>query len=241
MDVKSKVSLLLQLFTKSKLRNGTKTFLEPTFSLFIVKFKKLGFSAPLNVFLLTLTLTSFLALPNSNPNYNSNPNLKEKHLFGKVNWRHFWASVQIIPINISAKELDLNPLPHLLLIIDVLRKSFDSMALRTSSFVRTFMSLCLSYHYPNTERFCLHVFQQTGPPRLVDCLAPRWGRAFLLPLREHSRVVDICLSWLLNFQGSPQGRLENGINRRILKANLSWSLTWTKFCQLIASLSVVQP
>jgi len=45
MDVKGKV--LLQLFNKSKLRNGTKTFLEQKFSLFIVKFKKLGFSAPL--------------------------------------------------------------------------------------------------------------------------------------------------------------------------------------------------
>jgi len=42
MDVRGKV--LLQLFNKSKLRNGTKTFIEPIFSLFIVKFKKLGFS-----------------------------------------------------------------------------------------------------------------------------------------------------------------------------------------------------
>jgi len=45
MDVKSKV--LLQLFNKSKLRNGTKTFLERK-NYFIVKFKKLGLSAPLN-------------------------------------------------------------------------------------------------------------------------------------------------------------------------------------------------
>jgi len=45
MDVKDEV--LLQLLNKSKLRNGTKTFLKPTFSLFIVKFKKLPFSAPL--------------------------------------------------------------------------------------------------------------------------------------------------------------------------------------------------
>jgi len=37
MDVKDEV--LLQLFNKSKLRNGTKTFL---IFLFIVKFKKLG-------------------------------------------------------------------------------------------------------------------------------------------------------------------------------------------------------
>jgi len=44
MDVKRKV--LLQIFNKSKLRNRTKTFLEPKF-LFIVKFKKLGFSTPL--------------------------------------------------------------------------------------------------------------------------------------------------------------------------------------------------
>jgi len=40
-DVKGEV--LLQFFKKSKLRNGTKTFLEPKLS----KFKKLGFSAPL--------------------------------------------------------------------------------------------------------------------------------------------------------------------------------------------------
>jgi len=45
MDVKGKV--LLQLFNKSKLRNGTKTYLEEFFFLFIVKFKNLGFSAPL--------------------------------------------------------------------------------------------------------------------------------------------------------------------------------------------------
>jgi len=46
MDVKGEV--LLQLFKNSKLRNGTKTFLEQNFSLSIVKFKKLKFSAPLN-------------------------------------------------------------------------------------------------------------------------------------------------------------------------------------------------
>jgi len=40
MDVKGEV--LLQLFNKSKLRNRIKTFLEQNFSLFIVKFKKLG-------------------------------------------------------------------------------------------------------------------------------------------------------------------------------------------------------
>jgi len=43
MDVKGKV--LLQLFNKSKLRNGTNTYLKKFFSLFIVKFKKLGLSA----------------------------------------------------------------------------------------------------------------------------------------------------------------------------------------------------
>jgi len=48
MDVKGEV--LLQFFNKIKLRNGTKTFLEPNFSLFIVKIKKLGFSAPLIFF-----------------------------------------------------------------------------------------------------------------------------------------------------------------------------------------------
>jgi len=42
-----KVNLLLQLFNKSKLRNGTKTFLEPMFFSSIVNFKKLGFSVPL--------------------------------------------------------------------------------------------------------------------------------------------------------------------------------------------------
>jgi len=41
MDVKGESTL--QLFNKSKLRNGNKTFLEPNFSLFIVKFKKFGF------------------------------------------------------------------------------------------------------------------------------------------------------------------------------------------------------
>jgi len=40
MDVKGKI--LLQLFNKSKLRNGTKTFLELNFSLFVSKPKKLG-------------------------------------------------------------------------------------------------------------------------------------------------------------------------------------------------------
>jgi len=44
MDVKGEV--LLQLFHKSKLRNGAKMVLEPKF-FSIVKFKKLEFSAPL--------------------------------------------------------------------------------------------------------------------------------------------------------------------------------------------------
>jgi len=44
MDVKDKV--LLQLFNKQKLRNGTKTYLEQNF-FSIVKFEKLGFSTPL--------------------------------------------------------------------------------------------------------------------------------------------------------------------------------------------------
>jgi len=48
MDVKGEV--LLQLFNQSKLKNGTKTFLEPIFSLFVVNFKKLGFSSPLTKF-----------------------------------------------------------------------------------------------------------------------------------------------------------------------------------------------
>jgi len=44
MDVKGKV--LLQLFNKRKLRNTTKTYLEQNF-FSTVKFKNLGFSAPL--------------------------------------------------------------------------------------------------------------------------------------------------------------------------------------------------
>jgi len=44
MNVKGEV--LLQLFNKSKLKNGTKMFLDPKF-FSIVKFKKLEFSAPL--------------------------------------------------------------------------------------------------------------------------------------------------------------------------------------------------
>jgi len=46
MDIKGEV--LLQLLNKSKLRNGTKMFLEPKFFSIIDKFKKLGFSVPLS-------------------------------------------------------------------------------------------------------------------------------------------------------------------------------------------------
>jgi len=46
MDVKGEV--LLQFFNINKLRNGTKTYLEQNF-FSIVKFKKLGFSAPLKL------------------------------------------------------------------------------------------------------------------------------------------------------------------------------------------------
>jgi len=42
MDNKGEV--LLQLFNRRKKRNETKMYLEQKFSLFIVKFKKLGFS-----------------------------------------------------------------------------------------------------------------------------------------------------------------------------------------------------
>jgi len=56
MDVKGEV--LLQVFNKRKLRNGTKKYLEQTLSLFIVKFKKLGFSAPLK----TPTFHTFIFL-----------------------------------------------------------------------------------------------------------------------------------------------------------------------------------
>jgi len=46
MDVKG--TILLQLFNQRKLRNGSKKiYLEQIFSLFIVKFKKLEFRAPL--------------------------------------------------------------------------------------------------------------------------------------------------------------------------------------------------
>jgi len=45
MDVKNTV--LLQLFTKSKLRNGIKSFLSQQFFVFTVKFNKLEFSTPL--------------------------------------------------------------------------------------------------------------------------------------------------------------------------------------------------
>jgi len=45
--VNAKGEVLLQLFNNNKLRNETKTFLEPKF-FSIVKFKKSGFSAPLN-------------------------------------------------------------------------------------------------------------------------------------------------------------------------------------------------
>jgi len=46
MDVKGEV--LLQLFNKSKLRNGTKMFLELKFFSIYSQIKKLGFSAPLS-------------------------------------------------------------------------------------------------------------------------------------------------------------------------------------------------
>jgi len=56
MNVKGKV--LLKLFNKRKLKNGTKTtYLEQIFSLFIVKFKKLGFSAPLNLIIIIYLTT----------------------------------------------------------------------------------------------------------------------------------------------------------------------------------------
>jgi len=53
MDVKGEV--LLQLFKKSKLRNGTKAFLETEFFSIYSQIKKLGFSAP-------LSLDEFLAM-----------------------------------------------------------------------------------------------------------------------------------------------------------------------------------
>jgi len=47
MDVKGEVLLRLE---KNMLRNGSKMFLEPNFTLFKVKFKELGFSTPLSMF-----------------------------------------------------------------------------------------------------------------------------------------------------------------------------------------------
>jgi len=45
MDVRGEV--LLQLFNESKLKMGLKRFYSQNVSLFMVKFKQLGFSAPL--------------------------------------------------------------------------------------------------------------------------------------------------------------------------------------------------
>jgi len=42
------VKVLLQLFNKSKLKNGTKTFLEPKFFPIYSQIKKLGFSTLLS-------------------------------------------------------------------------------------------------------------------------------------------------------------------------------------------------
>jgi len=53
-----KVKVLLKLFNKSRLRNVTKTFLEPKIY-FNVKFQKLGFSAPLNVGIVQLPCFTF--------------------------------------------------------------------------------------------------------------------------------------------------------------------------------------
>jgi len=39
--------VFLQLFSKSELKDGNKTFLEQKFSLFLGLFKKLGFTTPL--------------------------------------------------------------------------------------------------------------------------------------------------------------------------------------------------
>jgi len=48
-----KDKVLLQLFNKRKLRNRTKMYLEQIFfSIYIVKFKELRFSAPLMFFIL---------------------------------------------------------------------------------------------------------------------------------------------------------------------------------------------
>jgi len=60
MDVKGKV--FLQLFSKSKLRNGTKTFLEPKF-FSIVKFEILVFSVPLMWATITADLNCYCSRP----------------------------------------------------------------------------------------------------------------------------------------------------------------------------------
>jgi len=59
MDVKGEV--LLQLFNKSKLRNRTKTFLEPNI-LFIVKFKKLEFKCIFSTLYTTVEQIEIIAL-----------------------------------------------------------------------------------------------------------------------------------------------------------------------------------
>jgi len=56
-----KVISSLKLFYKRRLRNGTKAYLEQKISLFIVKFKKLGFSAPLKT--LIFRFICFVILP----------------------------------------------------------------------------------------------------------------------------------------------------------------------------------
>jgi len=54
-----KGKVLLELFNKRKLRNGTKTYLEQILSLFIVRFRKLGFSAPLSTLLICFIGSNF--------------------------------------------------------------------------------------------------------------------------------------------------------------------------------------
>jgi len=60
--VEVKGDVLLQLLKKNQLRSGIKTFLEPIFFLFIVKFKKLWFSTPLTFSISDLKLRDLTKL-----------------------------------------------------------------------------------------------------------------------------------------------------------------------------------
>jgi len=69
---------------------------------------------------------------------------------------------------------------------------------------------------------------------------------YALCLSYHHNTEAVLFACLSSGWATATGRrlgpkVGNGINGRILKANLRWSPTRAKFCQLIASLSVVLP